>query len=66
MGRIDFTLNKAIKTAIFLLLFVDLIAMCIAGYIYIGFFLQKKIKDTEEEKVTSEPTCSDNKKEQNN
>ena len=54
--------------AIALLLFVDLFAMGAAGYIYFRAFIKKKIEATEEEKVTSEPICSDNEKEkeQNN
>jgi hypothetical protein len=50
MGGIDFTLNKAIKMAIALLLFVDLFAMGAVGYIYFRAFVEKKIKATEEEK----------------
>ena len=50
MGGIDFTLNKAIKMAIALLLFVDLFAMGTVGYIYFRAFVKKKIKSTEEEK----------------
>lgn len=50
MGGIDFTLNKAIKMAIALLLFVDLFAMGAVGYIYFRVFVKKKIKATEEEK----------------
>ena len=65
MCGMGFTLNKAIKMAIALLLFVDLFAMGAAGYIYFRAFV---IKATEEEKGTSEPICSDNEKEkeQNN
>ncbi len=59
---IDFTLNKAIKIAIALLLFGDLFAMGAVGYIYFRAFVKKKIKATEEEKVTSEPIYSDNEK----
>lgn len=68
MCGMGFTLNKAIKMAIALLLFVDLFAMGAAGYIYFRAFVKKKIKATEEEKGTSEPICSDNEKEkeQNN
>mgnify|MGYP003357204145 FL=1 len=50
MGGIDFTLNKAIKMAIALLLFVDLFAMGAVGYIYFRAFVKKNIKATEEEK----------------
>lgn len=50
MGGIDFTLNKAIKMAIALLLFVDLFAMGAVGYIYFRAFVKKKIKVMEEEK----------------
>ena len=66
IGRIDFTLSKAIKIAIALLLFVDLFAMGAVGYIYFRAFVKKKIKAieevTEEEKVTLEPIGSDNEK----
>ena len=50
MCGIGFTLNKAIKIAIALLLFVDLFAMGAVGYIYFRAFVKKKIKATEEEK----------------
>lgn len=50
MGGIDFTLNKAIKMAIALLLFVDLFAMGAVGYIDFRAFVKKNIKATEEEK----------------
>ena len=45
---INLTLNKAIKMAIALLLFVDLFAMGAAGYIYFRTFVKKKIKSIEE------------------
>ena len=45
---INLTLNKAIKMANALLLFVDLFAMGAAGYIYIRTFVKKKIKSIEE------------------
>lgn len=47
---INFTLNKAIKMAIALLLFVDLFAMGAADYTYFWAFVKKKIKAIEEEK----------------
>lgn len=50
MGGIDFTLNKAIKMAIALLLFGDLFAMGAVGYMYFRTFVKKKIKVMEEEK----------------
>lgn len=47
---INFTLKKAIKMAIALLLFVDLFAMSAVGYIYFRAFVKKKVKAIEEEK----------------